>query len=190
MRAVAGLGNVGPEYAASRHNVGFWVVERLLPLARWRRQMFPWGEVHEGPLGLLLRPHTYMNRSGEAVAELVARYSLLPGEILVVYDDADLSAGEVRLRMRGGPGTHRGMQSVVAALGTPDVPRLRVGIGPPPPGGDWVEHVLRPPRAEERDILARAVDRAGQIAWEFLATGPAGALDRFSREGRRPDRII
>ncbi len=131
-----------------------------------------------------------MNRSGEAVAELAARYALLPGEILVAYDDADLPLGDVRLKSRGGPGTHRGMQSVLEALGTHDVPRLRVGIGPPPPGVDWVEHVLQPPRAEEREALARAADRAGDIAWEFLESGLEGALDRFSREGRRRDRII
>jgi PTH1 family peptidyl-tRNA hydrolase len=190
LRAVVGLGNVGPEYAASRHNVGFWVVERLLARGRWRGETHPWGEVHRSSSGYLLRPFTYMNRSGEAVRELLARFPLTPQDLLVVYDEADLPVGALRLRARGGPGTHRGMESVLAALGTDDVPRLRVGIGRPAEGGDWVEHVLSPPPPAEADALARAVDLAGELAKAFLTGGLAAALDRFSRERGTTDRII
>ncbi|GAB4310725.1 MAG: aminoacyl-tRNA hydrolase [Candidatus Bipolaricaulota bacterium] len=190
MRAVVGLGNVGPEYAASRHNAGFWVVERLIPRGRWRREVHPWGELHRSPQGVLLRPATYMNRSGEAVRELLGRFPLSPHEILVAYDEADLPVGSLRLRQRGGAGTHRGMASVLAALGTDDVPRLRIGIGRPAQGGDWTEHVLSPPPPAEVEALSRAVDLAGELAWTFLTSGLAAALDRFSREGGRPDRII
>ncbi|QAA77392.1 MAG: Peptidyl-tRNA hydrolase [Candidatus Bipolaricaulis sibiricus] len=190
MRAVVGLGNVGPEYAASRHNVGFWVVERLIGRGGWKRRVQPWGEVYRSSAGYLLRPSTYMNRSGDAVRELLAQGSLTPQDLLVVYDEADLPVGALRLRPGGGPGTHRGMKSVLAALGTDDVPRLRVGIGRPADGGDWVDHVLSPPPREEVEALARAVDWASELAWEFLQSGIVGALDRFSRETRGPDRII
>lgn len=190
MRAVVGLGNVGLEYAASRHNVGFWVVERLIPRAQWRREAHPWGEVHRSVKGVLLRPSTYMNRSGEAVRNLLSTFSLCPHEILVAYDEADLPVGDLRLRARGGAGSHRGMASVLAALGTEDVPRLRVGIGQPARGGDWTDHVLSPPPPAEAVALAGAVDLAGELAWAFLAHGLSAALDRFSREGRRLGRII
>ncbi len=190
MRAVVGLGNVGPEYAATRHNVGFWVVERLLARGKWRREGHPWGEVHRSTAGLLLRPLTYMNRSGGAVREFLTRFSLSPGDMLVVYDEADLPVGTLRLRARGGPGTHRGMESVLVALGTDEVPRLRVGIGRPAKRGDWVEHVLTPPTPDEVETLSHAVDLAGELAWIFLSAGLPAALDRLSREGRGSDRII
>lgn len=190
MRAVVGLGNVGPEYASSRHNVGFWVVERLLARGRWRRHLYPWGEVHQGSRGFLLRPLTYMNRSGDAVREFGARFSLSPSDILVVYDEADLPVGALRLRSGGGPGTHRGMESVLSAVRTDDVPRLRVGIGRPPEGGDWAEHVLSPPPPDEVEALSQAVGLAGEIAGVFLSLGISAALDRYSREASRPDRII
>lgn len=190
MRAVVGLGNVGAEYAASRHNVGFWVVERLLGRARWRRQRRPWGEVYLSSSRALLRPSTYMNRSGDAVRGLLAQLSLHPSDLLVVFDEADLPVGDLRLRSRGGPGTHRGMESVLAAVGTEDVPRLRVGIGRPAEGGDWVDHVLSPPPREEVETLSRAVDLAGEVAWEFLDAGWGAASDLLSRESGKPNRII
>lgn len=189
MRAVVGLGNVGLEFAATRHNVGFWTVERLLPRCRWRRSAHPWGEVYRGQ-GLLLRPLTYMNRSGDAVREILTRFSLSAQDILIVYDDADLPVGVLRLRGGGGPGTHRGMRSILAALGTDDVPRLRIGIGRPAECGDWVGHVLSPPPPEEVEALSYGVDLASELAWVFLSNGLSAALDRFSREDRGSDRIM
>ena len=190
MRAVVGLGNVGPEYAATRHNVGFWVLERLLGRIRWRRNTQPWGEVYRSTDKVLLRPSTYMNRSGDAVCGLVSRFSLLHSEVLVVYDEADLPVGALRLRSAGGPGTHQGMRSVLSAMGTDHVPRLRVGIGCPVEGGDWVSHVLSSPLCAEASSLERAVDFAGELAWTFLESGLSVALDRFSRESGSLDRII
>lgn len=189
MRAVVGLGNVGSEYVATRHNVGFWSVERLLSRRRWRRSVCPWGEVYRGQAGLLLRPLTYMNRSGDAVREFLSKFSLFPQDILVVYDDADLPVGVLRLRGCGGPGTHRGMRSILAAVGTDNVPRLRIGIGRPAEGGDWVGHVLSPPPPEEVEALSHGVDLASELAWVFLSDGLSAALDRFSRESS-PDRIM
>jgi len=190
LRAVVGLGNVGPEYAATRHNVGFWVIERLLAKRRWRLETHPWGEVYRGPAGFLVRPLTFMNRSGDAARGLLALTSLAPSDLLVVYDEADLPVGALRLQASGGPGTHRGMESVLAALGTDEVPRLRVGIGQPAEGGDWARHVLSPPPPEHVAALSQGVDLAGELAWVFLSGGISVALDRFSREARGPDRII
>ncbi|MCS7240210.1 MAG: aminoacyl-tRNA hydrolase [Candidatus Bipolaricaulota bacterium] len=188
MRAVVGLGNPGPTYAATRHNLGFWVLERLLKKNHWTKEIFPWGEVFQKGEALLLRPLTFMNLSGQAVAELCRRFSLSPGELLIVYDDVDLPLGEVRLRPAGGPGTHRGMQSVLFALGTEDVPRLRIGIGAPPPNTDLRDFVLSPPKPEEALVLAEACDFAAELASIFLENGLSVALDAFSR--RRPARPV
>lgn len=131
-----------------------------------------------------------MNRSGDAVRSFLDRTPLAPSDLLVVYDEADLPAGELRLRPGGGAGTHRGMRSVLTAAGTEEVPRLRVGIGRPEEGGDWVEHVLSPPRPDEAEILSQSVDLAAELAWLFLVDGLPAALDRFSRETGKTGRII
>ncbi len=186
MRAVVGLGNPGPEYAATRHNLGFWVLNRLLSHGKWRGQRFPWGEVFQHGEALLLRPLTFMNLSGQAVAELLRLFPLSAQDLLVVYDDVDLPLGEVRLRPRGGAGSHRGMGSVLSALGTEDVPRIRVGIGPPPPDQDLAEFVLSPPKAEEVPVLEQACDRAAQLAHLFLKRGLQAALDAYSRNSPAP----
>ncbi len=188
MRAVVGLGNPGPAYAPTRHNVGHWVLERLLRNDVWVRGSFPWGEVFRRKEALLLRPLTFMNLSGEAVSAFSRRYGLAPSALLVVYDDVDLPLGEVRLRPSGGPGMHRGMQSVLTALGTEEVPRLRVGIGPPPPETELAAFVLSPPKPEEIPVLADACDFAAELARIFLEGGLPAALDAFSR--RKPARPV
>lgn len=184
MRAVVGLGNPGPEHLATRHNLGFWVLERLLSRGKWRSQRFSWGQVYSGSAGLLLRPLTFMNQAGDAVSGFSRRWGISPQDLLVVYDDADLPLGEVRLRPAGGPGTHRGMASVLSALDTKGVPRLRVGIGQPPAGVDLVEYVLSPPSPQEAPALEGAVDWAAELAWTFLLHGLRPALDLFSQRSQ------
>lgn len=187
MRAVVGLGNPGPAYAATRHNLGFWVLERLLG-GSWERKVFPWAEVFRKGDAFLVRPLTFMNLSGQAVAEFSRKFRVPPDSLLIVYDDVDLPLGEVRLRPSGGAGTHRGMRSVLSALGTEEVPRLRVGIGPPPPDVDLAQFVLSPPKPEEVPILAEACDFAAELAKIFLEKGLPTALDAFSR--RKPARPV
>lgn len=176
-----GLGNPGVKYAPTRHNAGFWVLERLIGRGGWRRERCPWGEIWRAEDGLLLRPLTFMNRAGEAVAELVDRYRLAPEQLLVVLDDVDLPVGKLRLRSGGGPGTHNGLRSVLSALGTETVPRLRIGVGAPPPGVDLADYVLSPPAREELPLLTQAADRAAELAWLFLTQGLQAALDAYAR---------
>ncbi|MGC9529682.1 MAG: aminoacyl-tRNA hydrolase [Candidatus Bipolaricaulaceae bacterium] len=178
---MVGLGNPGLRYAPTRHNLGYWVLERLLAAGVWSRARYAWGEVFSGPRGRLLRPLTYMNRSGEAVAAYRNLHRTELEELLVVYDDVDLPVGEVRLQPRGGPGSHRGMRSVVSCLGTEDVPRLRVGVGAPPAGVDLADYVLAAPAGEQVPALAAAADLAAELAGHFLAVGLRGALDAFAR---------
>lgn len=181
MRAVVGLGNPGPEYALTRHNLGFWVVDRLRVEGNWERYLFPWGEVFRFGDRLLLKPLTYMNRSGEAVRELLAWSPLSPEDLLLVHDDVDLPVGAVRLREGGGDGGHLGVRSVLRALGTQDIPRLKLGIGPKPDGVDLAAFVLSHPPEEERERLLKAVAFAAEVAGSFLEGGYAAAQRAHSR---------
>lgn len=180
---VAGLGNPGSEYAATRHNVGFRVIETLR-----RRRGTPWrrlgacavaATVGAPPL-ILVRPEAYMNRSGAALAPLLEVVGAPAAELLVVVDDVDLPVGRLRLRRSGGPGTHNGLRDLVARLGT-GFPRLRVGVGGGGIEGDLAEFVLSPFPESEREVVAAAVDRAADAVEYAVEHGLAEAMNRFNR---------
>jgi PTH1 family peptidyl-tRNA hydrolase len=183
MRLVVGLGNPGRRYRGTRHNVGFRVVDLLA--RRWGVSLRPEGaaEVAEarfaGQPVLLAKPLTYMNLSGQAVGELVRRWRIPPSSVLVVYDDMDLPTGALRVRARGSAGGHRGVASVLEALGTSEVPRVRVGIGRP--GTDAVDHVLSRFTEAEEPLVAEAVERAAEAVETVLREGIQRAMDRFNR---------
>ncbi|HNZ96471.1 MAG TPA: aminoacyl-tRNA hydrolase [Thermoanaerobaculia bacterium] len=169
MRLVVGLGNPGPEYAPTRHNLGFRVV---LALAR-RRGIESWSPLcaaltaRSGDL-LLACPQTYMNRSGLAVRCLVERGGPELEGLLVVYDDLALPLGRLRLRAAGGPGGHRGMASILEQLRSDAIPRLRLGIGPAPAGEDLAAWVLAPFEGAEREAAAALVERAADACEAWL----------------------
>lgn len=182
---IFGLGNPGHHYALTRHNLGFMVVDRLAGKLGVSLGRHEYGAlVGEGwPAGkrlLLLKPQTYMNRSGLSVSHALADTGLAPSEILVIHDDLDLERGRIRIRPRGGSGGHRGVQSVIDALGTEAFPRLRVGIGRPPPGVDPVCYVLQPFEPEEREVMEEAVERAAAAVELMLAEGLEEAMNRFN----------
>lgn len=178
---VVGLGNPGLRYAGTRHNIGFMVLDRWAKRAGFRFRADGRAEVarHDGVY--YLKPLTYMNLSGEAVGPFCRRYRIAPAATLVVVDDLDLAPGQIRIRPRGSSGGHNGLKSVIAALGTGDFPRLRVGIGRPPVGQDPVAWVLsRWPRAERAlwdERLERAVDALAAI----LTEGLEPAMTRYNR---------
>ncbi len=186
VRLVVGLGNPGPRYHATRHNVGFDVVERLLARhgAAPTRRFEGRAATVAGPGGpvTFLMPETFMNDSGRAVAMARRRLGLAPAEILVVHDDLDLPVGTVRVRPRGSSGGHNGLKSIIAALGGEGFGRVRLGIGRPPgAGGDEViRYVLErfAPAEQERvrDAVARAVDAVECV----LAAGYEEAMNRFN----------
>lgn len=190
MKLVVGLGNPGPEYARTRHNVGFWVVDRVaerrgLPLAeRAYRSAVARGSVAGEPY-VLIEPQTFMNRSGAAVRSAADDLGVAPDRILVAYDDLDLPVGKLRLRSAGGAGGHRGVASITEALGTKEFPRLRVGIGRPERGGDVVEWVLEPPSASESEALASAVETAAEAVECWLAEGLPSAMNRYNPPASR-----
>lgn len=179
---VVGLGNPGVEYRDTRHNVGFMVVEEValrLAAPPWRGCAFA-DTTRAGPLWLA-RPRTYMNRSGDAVAGLVAALGLVgPERVLVVADDLDLPLGRLRLRRSGGPGTHNGLRDIVERVGT-GFPRLRVGIRGEPVDDDLAAWVTSPFGADERDRAAAAVERAAAAVLAVLEHGLTAAMNEFNR---------
>lgn len=174
-RYFCGLGNPGPQYARTRHNVGWWVLDALA-----RAWDLPGGEVEkhralvrrgsvDGVQVTLIKPQTFMNLSGTCLAEWKRREGLDPTrELLVVYDDMDLAPGRLRLRPSGSGGSHNGMGDIVERLGTRDVPRLRLGIGRPQDPAAWADYVLAAIPPAERTLIEGAVDRAAEACRHFL----------------------
>jgi PTH1 family peptidyl-tRNA hydrolase len=187
MKLIVGLGNPGPRYARTRHNVGFRVLEAVAERAGAELAKQRFGGRHgEGALAgervALLAPETFMNRSGDAVAEaLGALRGLDPArELLVVLDDADLPLGRLRLRARGSSGGHNGLADVLERLGSEQVPRLRFGIGRSAEPRDTVDWVLEPFAPGEEVLLALAVPRAADAVACFVRDGVAVAMNRFN----------
>lgn len=179
-RLVFGLGNPGPEYRGTRHNIGFEVLDRLALheglLFRDRGSL----EGYDGPRGfrcarsfdpdaLLVEPETFMNRSGEVVGPLVEWAGVEPGDFMVVYDDMDLPTATLRIRPFGGAGGHNGMSSIIESLGTDRFPRLRIGIGRS--STDAARHVLSTFDAEERGRMDAAVAEAAEAVLFWLRSG-------------------
>jgi PTH1 family peptidyl-tRNA hydrolase len=186
-RVVVGLGNPGEGYAATRHNVGFQVASRLAKRARAEfATKAADSRIAEGSIDgvrvAIARPQTFMNDSGRAVRKLLDRYRLQPSELLVVFDEVDLPLGKIRLREKGGPGTHNGMRSIVSAIGE-DFPRLRVGVAPADPLreiGDLVQYVLDPFAADERAVAETSLARAAEAAEVALREGIQPAMTKFN----------
>ena len=182
MKAIVGLGNPGPEYVGTRHNVGAAVVEELAH--RWRVSLKPWKRVADiavlrGRDVLLATPRTFMNASGDAVQALMAYYKVQPGNVLVIVDEVQLPLGRVRLRAAGSAGGHNGVKSVIARVGM-DFPRLRIGVERGDPRWDLRDRVLSTFAPDERSAVERAVTRAADAAEVFVTDGLQTAMNRFN----------
>ena len=184
---IVGLGNPGAEYAGTRHNAGFMVVERLA--GRWRAKwalddkfMSRLAKVErEGRRLMLGRPQTYMNQSGEAVGKLTKYFRIPLERLLAVVDDADLPLGEIRLRRQGSSGGHRGLKSIEQQLGSREYARLRVGIGRAPGAArEITDHVLGRFTAEESALLKKVLDRAADQIECWIKDGIAKAMSQFN----------
>ena len=184
-RIIVGLGNPGDQYAQTRHNVGFWCVDRIakdyaIALSRRHRSTLIGEGVIEGHNIVIAKPRTFVNRSGQAIAYLLARYKVSPRELLVVHDDLALPPGKLRLRPGGSAGGHKGMVSIIEAVRTQDIPRLRIGIGQPPADSDQVQYVLSPMSEDERNAAGEAIERAAQAVATLLTDGITEAMNRFN----------
>lgn len=185
MKLIVGLGNPGPKYERTRHNVGFWVIDKLaqrnrialgeaMGLATVGR-----GEGNREPF-VLAKPQTFMNRSGQSVAALQQELQTGLADLLVVYDDLDLPLGRLRVRARGSAGGHRGIQSILEAVGSGEFCRVRIGIGRPPLGVEVVSYVLEPLSEESLQSFEAIVDRAADAVDRFLAAGVERAMQDFN----------
>ncbi len=178
---LVGLGNPGPRYVRTRHNVGFRLVERVLGGAAWK-DFKGLGRYWHGADLTVGKPMTFMNESGRFVAALGRFYKVPVSEMLICFDDVDLPLGWLRLRMRGSSGGHKGMQSIIDHLGTPEVPRLRIGIGPLPPHREGADFVLGRFSLAEEEVLAGALDRAAEAITAAREEGLEAAMNRFNPE--------
>ena len=184
IRCVVGLGNPGLRYEWTRHNIGFWVVDRLAQDAdlAWNRHGSAFEAVGEleGERTVLLKPRTYMNESGRAVLNCLERHLLTPEELLVVVDDADLPVSRLRLRRSGGSGGHRGLESIEERTGSRDYPRLRIGVGRVAEGEDLADYLLRPLDPTERSRYAAIAARGAEAVRMAVGEGLAAAMNRFN----------
>ena len=182
-RLVLGLGNPGERYRGTRHNLGFRVVREFAGRLSAKIDRVECTALVGATEELFLAlPQTYMNRSGYAARCLTERHEIETKRVLVVYDDVELPLGRLRLRRGGGPGGHRGMESIIRNLKTEEVPRLRVGIGPEAdnPPDDLVEFVLEPFRADEQPAVEALIERAADACQAWLEMDIETAMNRFN----------
>lgn len=187
MKVVVGLGNPGPEYDATRHNVGWWVVDRLAydwdfgAFRRDGRALMVDGAVGGSDVRLV-KPTTYMNRSGQALRFLYDLEEFDPAQdLLVVVDDAALEVGRVRFRPRGSPGGHNGLKSVLGALRSDEYPRLRIGVGRKPEGLDLADWVLSPMPEEDEDVVVGLLPELTRAVEAWIEEGTEAAMSRHNR---------
>ena len=182
IRLIAGLGNPGSEYAATRHNIGFMVVDQLAAQfgSRWERSAKWDALLAKCSDVLLVKPLSFMNRSGHPVFAIAQFYKIVPEEILVVLDDLALPLGRLRLRAGGGPGGHNGLESIIIQFGTEEIPRLRIGIGEAPREGS-VDYVLSRFSEEEKPVVRSTIDRALEAVKCAIDNGLVSAMNTFNK---------
>ncbi|NLN05745.1 MAG: aminoacyl-tRNA hydrolase [Clostridiaceae bacterium] len=179
---VIGLGNIGDEYANTRHNMGFMAIdvlaERLgINVSRRKYQGYYGEGRHEGKKVVLVKPATYMNRSSDCVAGFLNRYKISLDRLIVIYDDVDIKAGSVRVRAKGSAGSHNGMRSVLKATGSEEFPRIRIGIGKNPPDMDIVQYVLGRIGKEEASTLQKGIEKAAEAVLLIMSEGIERAMN-------------
>jgi peptidyl-tRNA hydrolase, PTH1 family len=191
MRLIVGLGNPGPEYQWTPHNLGFLAVDELANRGGVRverpeaQSLVGLGKV-AGQEIILAKPQTYMNLSGNAVGRLMDKYEVAPADLLLMFDERDLPWGMIRIGERGSPGTHNGAKSVTSAVGTQEFARLRLGCGPDHPVGDLAAYVLRPMKKAELEVASEMVVSAGDAVELLLTQGIAVAMNKFNRKASPP----
>jgi PTH1 family peptidyl-tRNA hydrolase len=176
IKLIVGLGNPGPKYSETRHNAGFWFVDDLA--SQYRERFLPEKKFHgevariniEGRSIWLLKPETFMNRSGLAVVSLASFYKILPESILVAHDEIDLKAGTARLKCGGGHGGHNGLRDIISHLGTKDFQRLRIGVDHPGSKDLVVDYVLKRPDLKDRQAIEESINDALRVMPK-IATG-------------------
>ena len=189
---IVGLGNPGRDYSHNRHNVGYWCINRLARLHAVRLKAKGLAALGEGEIAgtpvLLVKPRTYVNKSGDAVAAALARFKGSPERLIVIYDELDLPSGTLRMRAKGTHGGHNGIKSIIAAAGTSDFARIRIGIGRPHVDGEpsWEPSTVAPwvlgdPTPEEVNVLRAAVAKAADAVEMTIPEGVEAAMNAFNQ---------
>jgi PTH1 family peptidyl-tRNA hydrolase len=186
LKLVVGLGNPGPEYEHTRHNIGFDVVTCLASrqaVALKKRFLFPGRRVQTrcgDEAAILLMPTTFMNRSGEAVWKAMRRWKIEIHDVIVIVDDVEIELGSLKVRTKGSAGTHNGLRSMIDWLQSDQFARLRVGVGPRPAGEQMIDFVLGRFRADEDLKVEKVVDRAADAVESFFSIGPNLTMSRYN----------
>ncbi|HXC48103.1 MAG TPA: aminoacyl-tRNA hydrolase [Candidatus Sulfotelmatobacter sp.] len=195
MRLIVGLGNPGPEYQWTPHNLGFLAVDEIANRASIRVER-PEGKALVG-LGkvageevILAKPQTYMNLSGISVRDLLEKYELGPADLLAIWDERDLPWGMIRIGESGSPGTHNGAKSVTSVVGKQEFSRLRLGCGPDHPVSDLAAYVLRPMRKADLEVASEMVAAAGDAVEMILTQGIAAAMNKYNRRVPPPEEAL
>lgn len=185
MYLIVGLGNPENEYANTRHNMGFNVINEFskkkhIEVTKSKFKGLYETGIIEGKKVILLKPQTFMNSSGESIKEIVEFYNIEPKEIIIIYDDIDVEQGKIKIRKQGGPGSHNGMKSVIKELGITEFARIRVGIGKPIYKNDMINYVIGKVPKEEQEILAKGVEKATEALEEILKNNIDIAMNKFN----------
>ena len=185
MYLIVGLGNPENEYSHTRHNMGFDVINKIaennnITINKNKfKGLYETGTI-QGKKVILLKPQTYMNLSGESIKEIVDFYKIKNEEIVIIYDDIDVEKGKIKIRKKGGPGSHNGMKSVIEKLQTTDFSRIRVGIGQPEFKSDMINYVIGKVPEEEQKILEQGVQKAAEAVEEIIKNGTDIAMNKFN----------
>ena len=187
MTVLAGLGNPEKEYKNTRHNIGFEVIDKIsrdhkIAISRSKfRTRYGEGTI-DGLKVALVKPQSYMNLSGECLRDVLKFFKLTPEDLIVIYDDADIAPGEIRVRERGSAGGHNGMKNVICHLGTEEFVRVRVGIGKSPGDAPLRDYVLGRISADGAEQLSEGVAKAAEAVRVILTDGSAAAMNRFNKK--------
>ncbi len=187
---MVGLGNPGKEYERTRHNAGFWLLERFAAASGIALRKDPKFQALVGrhdPAGAwLLMPQSYMNASGRAVQMLAGFFKIKPEEILVVHDELDFPPGTAKIKQGGGIAGHNGLKDISQRIGSHDYWRLRIGVGKPPAGTEGADYVLQKPPSEERAAIEASIDKALGILPQCLSGDMQGAMNKLHTEDKPP----
>lgn len=185
MYLIVGLGNPEEEYARTRHNMGFDTINKISEKSNIKVNKSKFNSLYgigtiEGEKVILLKPQTYMNLSGIAIRDFMNFYKILPENIIVIYDDLDIEPGIIKIRKKGGSGTHNGMKSVIHEIQTENFPRIRIGIGNPEYKNDLLNFILTRIPDEEYKILQQAQENAAKAVEEIIKNGIDSAMNKYN----------
>lgn len=189
MKVIAGLGNPGREYAQTKHNVGFCVIDKLaedynININKLKHKAFLGDGIIQGKKVLLVKPQTYMNLSGESIKEILNFYKVPIEDLIVIYDDISLPPGATRIREKGSAGGHNGIKNIISHLGTNVFLRIKVGVGEKPNGWDLADYVLSHFSKDDLPLILSGIERAQKAVEVLLSQGAAEAMNQTNQKMR------